>query len=523
MVHGGVVCKGPSDVPEILKQDEATLLEGLSSRTAKLLASKPFSRFRSFESLGDYLTFAQDCNPAMADAYKNQFDKFFMDADFGRQLLVGADPTIIERITECLPDNFPVTDELVAKSLLRGLSIEEEILRGNLYLVNYPNFTGIPRYCKKGTKRYLASPMALLYLNEEDDLVPIAIKLSQEKCDSIPIFTPQDSTEDWLFAKMWVKNAATQHQQIYTMLTKTVFTLEAIAVAVERNLYALHPLYKLLKPSLKDAVSISVTERDNLFGEDGLADRTMSLGSAGAAAYMKKCFKTFNMWSLVPGFDLRERKMLEKFPNYHWRHDSLATFGLIHKWVTSFLGRFYATDGAVRADVELQNMVKDLHVNGLPVWNRGEGHGVPATFNVFGQLAQFATMVIYNCSFGYAALNYPRAEFDVFIPNSPSAMMVHPPIAKGRVTMETIIKALPKNSVAVDRVSYVLSHTQKNIKQPRMKDYENPFFTGKSNKDAIENFQRRMLDLEDFLDKQNENRNSYSCLIPGKVPVNITM
>jgi hypothetical protein len=301
--------------------------------------------------------------------------------------------------------------------------------------------------------------MALLYLNENDQLVPIAIKLSQETGD-IPIFTPQDDMEDWLFAKIWVKNATTQHHQIYTLFTRTVFTLEAIAVAMERNLYPLHPVYKLLKPSLKDAVAVSVSERDNLFGEDGLADRTMSLGSAGAAAYMKKCYQSLNMWSLIPGLDLRQRKMLEKFPNYHWRQDSLATWGLMNKWVSSFLQQFYPDDKAVQADAELNKMMNDLHENGLPVWFGGEGHGVPELFNFFGQLAQFATMVMYNCSFGFAALNYPRAEFDVFIPNSPSAMMVPPPTVKGKVTMETIMLALPKDKMAMDRISYVLSHTQ---------------------------------------------------------------
>jgi hypothetical protein len=128
-VHGGILCKGPSDLPPILKRDVSTLLENLASCTSQLLSSvsKPLGLFQSLNSLGDYLTYAQECNPEMADAYKNQFDKLFTDAEFGRQFLVGADPTIIERITDDLPGNFPVTDEMVAESLQRGLSIEEEI------------------------------------------------------------------------------------------------------------------------------------------------------------------------------------------------------------------------------------------------------------------------------------------------------------------------------------------------------------------------------------------------------------
>ena len=48
------------------------------------------------------------------------------DEEFGRQMLNGVNPVIIERCTQ-LPSNFPVTSDMVKGSLVRGLSLEDEM------------------------------------------------------------------------------------------------------------------------------------------------------------------------------------------------------------------------------------------------------------------------------------------------------------------------------------------------------------------------------------------------------------
>ena len=45
---------------------------------------------------------------------------------FGYQFLNGCNPCVIERCDE-LPINFPVSDEMVAKFLDRGMTLAEEI------------------------------------------------------------------------------------------------------------------------------------------------------------------------------------------------------------------------------------------------------------------------------------------------------------------------------------------------------------------------------------------------------------
>ena len=48
------------------------------------------------------------------------------DVEFGRQILNGVNPVVIERCTK-LPSNFPVTNNMVKRFLNRGLTLEQEI------------------------------------------------------------------------------------------------------------------------------------------------------------------------------------------------------------------------------------------------------------------------------------------------------------------------------------------------------------------------------------------------------------
>ena len=63
--------------------------------------------------------------------------------------------------------------------------------------------------------QFAAAPICLLYVNSAKQLVPIAIQLKQgvreeEKGQPNPIFLPSDHWNDWLLAKTYYKEAASQ-------------------------------------------------------------------------------------------------------------------------------------------------------------------------------------------------------------------------------------------------------------------------------------------------------------------------
>ena len=83
-----------------------------------------------------------------------------------------------------------------------------------MYLTDYKILENIPRYDVEDDKRYVTEPLGLFYVKKNGDLVPIAIQIFQQPSETNPIWTPNDSEYDWLFAKMWLRTADTQIHQV---------------------------------------------------------------------------------------------------------------------------------------------------------------------------------------------------------------------------------------------------------------------------------------------------------------------
>jgi hypothetical protein len=76
---------------------------------------------------------------------------------------------------------------------------------------------------KPKDKRYVKPAMGLFYLKKNDDMVPIAIQLSQQPGESNPIWTPLQDTEwDWIMAKLWLRCADSQYHQVNVISTRNV-------------------------------------------------------------------------------------------------------------------------------------------------------------------------------------------------------------------------------------------------------------------------------------------------------------
>lgn len=80
--------------------------------------------FRSMDRLTHYEYVAEAIKVPEFPTY--QISRWVRDEEFGRQMLNGVNPVVIQKCLS-IPTNFPVTNEMVKGSLVRGFSLEDEI------------------------------------------------------------------------------------------------------------------------------------------------------------------------------------------------------------------------------------------------------------------------------------------------------------------------------------------------------------------------------------------------------------
>uniref|UniRef100_A0A3Q3G0J9 Si:dkey-17e16.9 n=1 Tax=Labrus bergylta TaxID=56723 RepID=A0A3Q3G0J9_9LABR len=340
------------------------------------------------------------------------------DDFFGYQFLNSVNPNVIKSCSE-LPQNFPVTDEMVKQFLEKGNSLQSEIEKGNIFLYDQRIMDGIPTRLYDGEPLHVAAGLCLLYLNPENKLKPIAIQLSQQPSDQSPIFLPSDLETDWLLAKMFIKNVDAIDHQAVQHLMKTHFLSEAYTVATLRSFPVIHPIYKLLFPHFRSTLHINTGGRTSLFGPDG-ALSISSLGYDGMTELMRKSLSEMTYSSLCLPDDITARG-LDSIPNFYYRDDGLKLWKIINSFVKAVVEYYYPSDSEVKKDTELQEWISEIFT-----------HGFPSCFNTVEEVNKFITMVIFTATAQHAAVNSGQYDYNSWIPNASLLLHKPPPAAKGQ-------------------------------------------------------------------------------------------
>ncbi|XP_021069264.1 arachidonate 15-lipoxygenase B isoform X3 [Mus pahari] len=220
------------------------------------------------------------------------------DAFFASQFLNGINPVLIRRC-HSLPKNFPVTDEMVAPVLGPGTSLQAELEKGSLFLVDHGILSGVQTNILNGKPQFSAAPMTLLHQSSgSGTLLPIAIQLKQTPGPDNPIFLPSDDTWDWLLAKTWVRNSEFYIHEAVTHLLHAHLIPEVFALATLRQLPTCHPLFK-----------------------------STGLGTGGFSDLIKRNMEQLNYSVLCLPEDIQARGV-EDIPGYYYRDDGMQIWGV---------------------------------------------------------------------------------------------------------------------------------------------------------------------------------------------------
>ncbi|XP_058629904.1 polyunsaturated fatty acid 5-lipoxygenase-like isoform X2 [Onychostoma macrolepis] len=457
---------------------------------------------------------------------ENVMQDWNKDYMFGYQFLNGCNPVMIRKCMQ-LPDKFPVTHEMVEGSLKRGHTLQEELQAGNIYIADYEILKDVPA----ASKRYLTAPICLLYKNDLNQIVPIAIQLSQTPGEMSPIFLPSDNEYDWMLAKMWVKSSDFNVHQLVTHLLKTHLVSEVFEIAMYRQLSSVHPVYKLLMPHVRFTIAINAEAREKLISKNGIFSKVGSISVDGMGTLMQNGM-TLTYKSLCFPEEIKARGM-EDVPKYYYRDDGMRIWEAINCFVFAVVKIYYDSDEKVQQDEEIQGFVKDVACFGMNNSDRAAGRdrtrecGCPSLWwwcFLKGSSGLLSARGFSAASAQHAAVNFGQFDWYAWIPNSPSTMRKPPPQKKGQVDMKHIMQSLPDRdcSSTVLGTVWALSQIQEN--ERFLGKYPDVYFTEQPVKEAINTFCHKLQEVTNIIKSRNEELTlAYCYLSPDKIPNSVAI
>lgn len=438
---------------------------------------------------------------------------------FAYQFLNGSNPRNITRLKK-VPSNFLVTGDMVQSSLIPTTTLNEELKKGNIFLVDHAILDGIPANVIRNSPQYIAAPLCLLYEHPEKGLIPIAIQLEQKPDKDTPVFLPSDPPLAWLLAKMWVRHAEFQVFQLLSHLLRTHLMVEVICVATLRQLPAVHPIYKLLTPHLRYTLEINCRGRTQLLSPEGIFKRVVSTGGDGLLILAQREYKVLTYRSLQPKFDFLDRGVT-KVKGYVYRDYSLMLWDVIQNFVSGIVSLYYQCDSDVQEDSELQAWIHDVAVEGfvdVPEF------GLASDMKTKEELITLLSVAIFTSTAQHAATNNGQFDWCAWVPNTPCTMRHPPPRDKDAVTMEMIMDTLPDISQSCVQMAITWHLGRAQPDAIPMGQYVEQYFTEPAALKVIDKFRKELKELEDKIMAQNEGLElQYLYLCPSRMENSITI
>ncbi|MGH0152955.1 UNVERIFIED_CONTAM: hypothetical protein FKN15_039026 [Acipenser sinensis] len=396
--------------------------------------------------------------------------KWEEDDFFGYQYLNGTNPVMIKKCKQ-IPSNFPVTNSMVSGFLEKSSSLQKEMEKGNIFLVDYQLLDDIPANTIHGRKQYIAAPLCLLYKDTHNKLKPIAIQLKQTADPENPIFLPNDKEEDWLLAKIFVRSADFNLFELVTHLLRTHLLAEVFCIAMLRHLSSVHPLYK-----------------------------AFSTGGIGMYKVLQKAQDSMTYSSLCLPDDIKARGV-EDIPCYYYRDDGLKLWAVINSDVLE--------------DTELQGWINDIFCEGFL---QREESGIPNSFSTVNELSKFLTMVIFTCSVQHSAVNSGQFDFCAWMPNASPTMQCPPPTKKGETTMEDILQSIANVSSTVNILAAIWLLSSPFCDFVKLGDYPEKRFTEEYPQEMIAQFQSDLKKIDNEIVHRNEGQEfGYTYMRPSLI------
>ncbi|XP_043693346.1 linoleate 13S-lipoxygenase 2-1, chloroplastic-like [Telopea speciosissima] len=376
------------------------------------------------------------------------------DEEFARETLAGVNPYSIQLVTEWPlkseldpniygPPESAITTEIVEQGIGRSVIVDEAIKGKKLFMLDYHDLL-LP-FVKKvrdieGTTLY--GSRTLFFLNPDDTLNPLAIELTRPPIDDKPqwkqvFLSSTDITDGWLWrlAKTHVCAHESGCHELISHWLRTHCCTEPYIIAANRQLSAMHPIYRLLLPHFRYTMKINSLARLALINANGIIESSFSLRKysmeLSSVAYDK--FWRFDMEGLPA--DLIRRGMAVEdqtaehgvkltIKDYPYADDGLLIWTAIKQWVSDFVYHYYPDPNLIESDQELQAWWTEV---------RTQGHGDKKdeqwwpVLKTQENLIEILTTIIWVASCHHSATNFGQYAYGGYFPNRPTIARTNMP------------------------------------------------------------------------------------------------
>ena len=333
--------------------------------------------------------------------------------------------------------------------------------------------------------------------------------------DGSRVVTPGEGTL-WEVAKLAVQIGDANHHETVTHLGRTHMVMEAVSLALKRQLAERHPLHRLLWAHCEYTLPINNSAATNLIAPGGAIDTTFGGTIQQSVAFVKQGIESFDLGRSGVPTDIAARGLDDTsvIADHPYRDDALPVFGAIKRFVDAYVRLAYASDEDVTKDLELAAFVREL---GSQDGGRIPGVTQPTSIDT---LALLVTNIVWIASGQHAAVNFTQYPFMGYVPNMAGAFWSEwPPTSFDEANLYALL--LPPYNVAVLQM-----HTVYQLSQVRVNHLGHygltTFLDDPKIRAAISTFQEELKWIETDTKARDAKRTlHYDHLLPSKIPLSI--
>lgn len=388
--------------------------------------------FTPFRDLASRLTAAEDTQDvyypvaSVAEydrAYKTlrkplPFGRCDDDAWFAWQALAGCHPTMIRRL-DAPVDKLALTPAIYAASVGDHDDLATALAEGRVFVADYAVLDGVVRGQTDDHPKYVWAPIAVYAWrpnrgDEAGGLVPVCIQMGQDPATDA-LYTPADGAS-WRMARTAVAVGDSQIQGLMVHFGACHIVMEAVALAMKRQLSERHPLHALLAKHTENTLIANEICKQSLTNPGGIVDRLQAQELSQSMALCVQAIAEFRLMESSPAEDCARRGVddVGALPVYPHRDDQLAVWEAVERWVDAYVRLYYGSDADVAGDAELQAFVAEL---GADEGGRLQGIGTIATVE---RLVHLMARIVFRASAFHATINYTLYDF-TYAPNGPTS------------------------------------------------------------------------------------------------------